>query len=677
MADSPQRQEIVNSSITNSTVKLEQTTNNYIQQLPPTEKQWPARQRRLLEKMQDDIKWRLAYIDNREAMIPLTFAEQSEAVSGPELKLKQKLKTAEGKTEVTSRQVIDVFLLPEVGRKLLILGNPGAGKTTTLLQLADKLVAQALEVPGSAIPIIFELSAWKDEQKNFEDWLKVQLQKFHKRITTRESKELIEKELLLPLLDGLDELGIERQVKCIRAINKFVAEYSYPHVVVCCRHDEYQCARKKVGVELGELRGAILISPLSDEQIRNYLSHFALENLWKALQIEPDKSVMLGDELGKIGFLRMPLFLTIIATSYDGRPFRNKQEIIRIYINERLKVKTRKRERKLSQEKIWSYRLTDDEPSSQLTLHYCIWLARYLKRESQTEFTLGDLQPRCLYSAREYFLYLLLSCVASGCITVLLFYPGTPQTLAAFSFLTMFLMGFSFGLEAARGKIYVFYRFHLVALWKNRSYTFEALEESLKRIKSHPKIILLLISFLFTFSCFVAVRFSSYSAIAYVFGWVFPALAIGAVLPAFFSLAHSERKRGIRMNFGASEIAWNFLGSILSLLPVFLLAKSVNRLSDGLVFNSGVKSIFGAVEAWSWLDSFHVLQQAVFFSFLFGGGLEIIKHYSLRFVLAYYGHIPFRYVRFLNYCEERKLLQKIGGRYRFIHRELQDDFAAQ
>jgi hypothetical protein len=37
--------------------------------------------------------------------------------------------------------------------------------------------------------------------------------------------------------------------------------------------------------------------------------------------------------------------------------------------------------------------------------------------------------------------------------------------------------------------------------------------------------------------------------------------------------------------------------------------------------------------------------------------------------------MPWRYDRFLNYCYERRLLQKIGGRYRFIHRELLEHFA--
>ncbi|MCY7272686.1 MAG: hypothetical protein LH702_02795 [Phormidesmis sp. CAN_BIN44] len=37
--------------------------------------------------------------------------------------------------------------------------------------------------------------------------------------------------------------------------------------------------------------------------------------------------------------------------------------------------------------------------------------------------------------------------------------------------------------------------------------------------------------------------------------------------------------------------------------------------------------------------------------------------------------IPWNYARFLNYATDRMFLQRVGGRYRFIHKLLQDHFA--
>ncbi|MEH1811708.1 MAG: hypothetical protein V7K26_30785 [Nostoc sp.] len=39
------------------------------------------------------------------------------------------------------------------------------------------------------------------------------------------------------------------------------------------------------------------------------------------------------------------------------------------------------------------------------------------------------------------------------------------------------------------------------------------------------------------------------------------------------------------------------------------------------------------------------------------------------------GTHPWNYARFLDYCTERLFLQRVAGRYRFIHKLLQDHFA--
>ncbi|MGB8699854.1 MAG: hypothetical protein WCD18_10600, partial [Thermosynechococcaceae cyanobacterium] len=62
-------------------------------------------------------------------------------------------------------------------------------------------------------------------------------------------------------------------------------------------------------------------------------------------------------------------------------------------------------------------------------------------------------------------------------------------------------------------------------------------------------------------------------------------------------------------------------------------------------------------------------------SVLMGGGLALFQHIVLRIVLAWNGYAPYRYDKLLDYCTERLLLQRIGGRYRFMHKLLQEHFA--
>ncbi|NEQ23696.1 MAG: TIR domain-containing protein, partial [Microcoleus sp. SIO2G3] len=57
------------------------------------------------------------------------------------------------------------------GRTLLILGEPGAGKTTTLLELTRDLVARAEQNIGQPIPVVFNLSSWAGEKQSIDNWL--------------------------------------------------------------------------------------------------------------------------------------------------------------------------------------------------------------------------------------------------------------------------------------------------------------------------------------------------------------------------------------------------------------------------------------------------------------------------------------------------------------------------
>lgn len=62
-------------------------------------------------------------------------------------------------------------------------------------------------------------------------------------------------------------------------------------------------------------------------------------------------------------------------------------------------------------------------------------------------------------------------------------------------------------------------------------------------------------------------------------------------------------------------------------------------------------------------------------SFWFGG-LDVMRHYSLRFLLGVFGYVPMRIVPFLDYVEkELSFVVRTGGAYRFMHRYLLEYFA--
>jgi predicted NACHT family NTPase len=98
----------------------------------------------------------------------------------------------------------DVSEIYDATRLLLILGEPGSGKTTTLLQLARTLLDRAQIDIKERVPIVLRLSSWKRGQP-LAEWISNELSE-KCRVPTRISRLWLKRDYLLPLLDGLDEV---------------------------------------------------------------------------------------------------------------------------------------------------------------------------------------------------------------------------------------------------------------------------------------------------------------------------------------------------------------------------------------------------------------------------------------------------------------------------------------
>lgn len=140
--------------------------------------------------------------------------------------------------------------------RLLIIGEPGAGKTSLLLQLAEAL----LQRRENRVPVILNLSTWNQQYDNLEKWLLESLPRAAS-ISKAYAKALIQEDRLLPLFDGLDEVKAEYRRACLNAIAQYgqAAEHQY---VICSRTREY--------AEIGEapVYAQIELQPLKAEQIR-------------------------------------------------------------------------------------------------------------------------------------------------------------------------------------------------------------------------------------------------------------------------------------------------------------------------------------------------------------------------------------------------------------------------
>jgi hypothetical protein len=190
-----------------------------------------------------------------------------------------------------------------IGGSFLILGEPGSGKTTALLELARDLIRRAEQDETCSIPVVFNLSSWAESRKSIEEWLIDELN-FRYQVPKQNGATWVSEDDLLLLLDGLDEVREEHRDECVNAINQFRNRHMVD-LVICGRAPDYEALTSGL-----MLHGAILQKPLTPKQIDFYFD--SLGDGYLAVR----QFTQTDDTLQELA--RSPLVLSIIALAYHG-----------------------------------------------------------------------------------------------------------------------------------------------------------------------------------------------------------------------------------------------------------------------------------------------------------------------------------------------------------------------
>ena len=511
----------------------------------------------------------------------------------------------------------------QAGNGLLILGAAGAGKSTILVDLAQELLQQAQQNPKIPFPVVLNLSSWANTQQPLEEWLAEELL-LQYRVPRRLTATWVNTDQLIPLLDGLDEVGNTALAACINAINNYKQQHLVP-LVVCCRSEAYPTQEHRL-----VLQSAIEIQPLDLHEVTNY---FSTSPSGKTINTILRQNKVLQE------LLKTPLMVQIMLLAYHGKspkelPRRGSREEQQHYLFESYT------------EQMLSFRAAQGKPMPTKTLSWLTWLAQQMVQHSQSDFYLERLDVSWL-PLKLSLAYRRGTTALNGLVFGLL--GGL-----LFGLFGGLVFGLVFGLVSGLLGGLNWTRINKIKLVETITWSWK-----------DGGLIFGLIFGLFS-GLIMGLIMGLTKGL--VFGLVY-GLIMGLLLSLLFVLitgcskgqldehARAMPSQGIQRS-GQNGLVFGLVyGLIFGLFSGLALGLGFGLFS-GLALGLGFGLLFGLT-----------------FGLRYGGGVYI-NHYILCFLLSRLGYLPWNYEQFLDEAAECILLQKVGSGYRFLHQEYLKYFAA-
>lgn len=745
--------------------------------------EWRNRQA-LLKQVREEVQARLRQSLHNQVLMSLPKEAQANQVQRP-WDISVQVNHQSEYQLASDEDIVDVFEMEEVGKKLLILGAPGCGKTTTLLQLGEKLLENAEDDVNEEIPIILDLASWqpikkgnfwekKLEDPTIYEWLITQLNKKY-GVSKELGKKWLKERYLIPLLDGLDELQSERQEKCVKAINDFLgSEFRPSALVVCSRKEEYELYQSQLN-----LNSSVCLQFLEKQEVKRYLEKVQLNDLWIDIK---------GSEM-ILSLIQTPLFLSMMTLAYkqisiDEWKSCNTEDkcrdyLLGVYIVEMFRRKINNPIfNKINKKYCDNFKYL----SSLSGLGFIAQMDSYLAIEEIINIlpTFNSKYKKIFYGLTITIILLISSLL--GVITGFIFPSQVVMTLSISPFLIILFFDFLFIyyiISYIEGEdifitstksdfvfasvftissvvmqiviIFVFWRLHislqiltgyiftgitifltilfsrgdnqdkyllidninvnfnklrisvfivigvLIAVillciflsglvstsrWYDRSpfhndLLFTAIfsahliislglimwsdkyEKEVKYIALTGLLLLVLPYVLLIFICLLSglFRLQELLQMNFVRYLLVMIVTLGLVGGFIYSISENVLKINSNQRIKPNQGIWKAVrNSIIFFLGGSLLFGSLVTILFGLKTGIGVGLLFGLV--------FGLIPSCA-----------CIEHFALRLVLWQAGYLPWNLAKFLDYCTERRILQRVGGRYRFIHRLLQEHFA--
>jgi hypothetical protein len=209
-------------------------------------------------------------------------------------------------------------------RRLVVLGEPGAGKTVLLVRLVLELLSPDRRQEGGPVPILLPVASWNPTIEDLHSWIVHWLATDPAGLAQLTpdgpsmARELLEAGLILPVLDGFDEIPDEVRGSAIAKINEAIKPC--PGLILAARTKAYRAAvheKDGTGIVLSGAAG-IELRPLDANIVTEYLKE--ADGPAAAVRWDPVIATLRADDPPPVAqALTTPLMVTLARAIYNPR----------------------------------------------------------------------------------------------------------------------------------------------------------------------------------------------------------------------------------------------------------------------------------------------------------------------------------------------------------------------
>jgi hypothetical protein len=214
-------------------------------------------------------------------------------------------------------ELVEAMRDPAV-RQLVVLGEPGAGKTT--LALLYVLAAADTAGEDDPVPIPLPVAGWDPADVGVEDWIVQRIYQDYPQLNAAQVRELVSRRKVIAVLDGLDEMPEVARGAALTQLE--VAAGAGLRMVLTCRSEEFARATAAVGV----LPQAVVVD-IEPVDVADAVTYLTEREAVGSRRWAPVTASMTGNRQGPLASaLSTPLMIALARQVYQ-RPAANPGEL--------------------------------------------------------------------------------------------------------------------------------------------------------------------------------------------------------------------------------------------------------------------------------------------------------------------------------------------------------------